>query len=85
MNKENEKNSSIEAGELSDDDLGSVAGGLDTAYINLEQGGEVYINNDGNMVIQPKNGEPFVFNSKDIKKLKYDDSNGLDIETRYHN
>lgn len=28
MNKENEKNSSIEAGELSDDDLGSVAGGV---------------------------------------------------------
>lgn len=55
MDKENEKNSSIQVGELSDDDLGSVAGGME--QIIMSKGGTIDWKNCSDMEITYKNGK----------------------------
>ena len=54
MEKENEKNSSIKAGELSDDDLGSVAGGVQ--QFATDDGMNVKWEDDDEVKITLKNG-----------------------------
>ena len=54
MKKEKEKNSSIEAGELSDDDLGSVAGGLQ--QFAADNGMNIEWQDDDEVKIIVKNG-----------------------------